>query len=251
MLAESGMSVALEQRVSTARGRAVIDVRAEEELHGRHYVIFVECKHWSSPIPQGVIHAFRTVVADAGANIGYVVSSNGFQPGAIAAADLTNLRLVTWEEFQVDFEKAWIEHHLLRAIDERLDPLLRYTEALVPRSFVEVDDAAVAKLKDLRARHGPLGWLMTGFTTPGYEMRRGVPALPLREHMPSLLQATANLPNTILDVSGYREFLDAALRHGEAAIDEFEAVLRTGGAAVTAHRDSKGGADGGRTPRVG
>jgi len=31
-----------------------------------------------------------------GANVGYVITTTGFQAGGLGAADLTNLRLVTW-----------------------------------------------------------------------------------------------------------------------------------------------------------
>jgi hypothetical protein len=42
-------------------------------------IILVECKFWAKSISQETIHAFRTVVADFGANLGFIVSKNGFQ----------------------------------------------------------------------------------------------------------------------------------------------------------------------------
>ena len=81
-------------------GRAELDVYAVETVEGREYRTAVECKNWATPVPQHVVHAFRTIVADAGVNTGYVVSRAGFQAGAHEAAGNTNIRLVTWSEFQ-------------------------------------------------------------------------------------------------------------------------------------------------------
>jgi restriction system protein len=71
------------------RGTAEIDVYATETVDGRSYTILVECKNWTARVPQAVIHGFRTVVADSGANLGYIVSAAGFQSGALTAAELT------------------------------------------------------------------------------------------------------------------------------------------------------------------
>lgn len=35
---------------------------------------------------------------------------HGFQSGAYEASELTNLELVTWEEFQAKFEESWLEY---------------------------------------------------------------------------------------------------------------------------------------------
>lgn len=103
ILSDAGMAVETEKTVQTARGHVEVDVHAEDRLRGRRYVVAVECKHWRARVPQTVIHAFRTVVSEMGANAGYLVSSSGFQSGAMTAAELTNVRLVTWEEFQAEF----------------------------------------------------------------------------------------------------------------------------------------------------
>jgi hypothetical protein len=57
--------------------------------------------------PQNVIHGFRTVVGDFGANIAYVVSLNGFQAKAHEARDPTNVELLPWTEFQIAFVEMW------------------------------------------------------------------------------------------------------------------------------------------------
>lgn len=229
VLRESGLIVEVEKVLAVARGSVEVDVYAEETVRGRRSVIVVECKHWASAIPQTVIHAFRTVVAESGANVGYLVSKAGFQSGALTAAELTNLRLLTWEEFQLEFESLWIENYMLPTVDERLATLIRYTEPIVPRSFIEVDEEAAEKLKVLIERHRPFSGLLLRFTPIMAEWRRGIPNLPLRARFANL---EGKVPDAILDAVGYRELLDALLEHGEAATQQFQDALRAGGANI-------------------
>ena len=46
---------------------------------------------------------------EVGANIGFIISANGFQSGAEQAAQSTNIHLVTWDEFQARFLDRWFE----------------------------------------------------------------------------------------------------------------------------------------------
>jgi restriction system protein len=108
ILSECGFAVEQAKKLPAVRGSAEIDVYAEEEVKGRRYVLLCECKHWRTRVPQNVVHAFRTVCADVGANAGYVISTAGFQAGAFEAAKQTNVSLVTWEEFQAKFEESWL-----------------------------------------------------------------------------------------------------------------------------------------------
>src|SRR4051794_18349245 len=103
ILNDCGFSVEVEKTVRSVRGFVEIDVYGEEDINGRKHKIACECKHWQANVPQAVIHSFRTVVADIGANVGYLISSGGFQSGSFTAAELTNLELFTWEQFQDAF----------------------------------------------------------------------------------------------------------------------------------------------------
>ena len=100
ILEESGLTVEIEKVILSVRGKIEIDVVASENIDRRTYSILIECKHWKSRIPQTIIHGFRTVISDIGANIGYIISTNGFQSGSYEAAEYTNVKIVTWEEFQ-------------------------------------------------------------------------------------------------------------------------------------------------------
>ena len=105
-----------------------VDVYAEDLSSQPKTVYLCECKHWQSAVPQTVVHAFRTVVTDYGANWGFIISSAGFQSGAFEAAAKSNVRLLTWDEFQELFVDRWIENYMMPRLREEVEPLVDYTE---------------------------------------------------------------------------------------------------------------------------
>jgi restriction system protein len=226
ILRESGMEVWIERSVPIARGSVTVDVYAERKVDGLPLRMIVECKHWKSAVPKSVVHSFRTVVAENGAHIGYIVGTGGFQSGSYAAADLTNISLVDWGEFQESLEERWLEHHFRPLIGATIDPLLTYTEPIVPRKFTEVDDAAVRRLKQLRDRYVEFAWLMVIFTPFGTYISPDRPELPLRQRV---VEANRELPAPILDARGFRELGEAVIPYAEGAIEEFREALRAGG----------------------
>lgn len=187
IFAECGLSVEVEKTVQLARGHAEIDVLAVETIGGRTHKIFCECKHWKSAVPQHVIHSFRTVVAEGGANVGYVITSSAFQSGAFSAAELRNLRLVTWPEFQAEFEATWLELYFHPEVTRRLELLTDYTEPLAPKAFVDLDEEGKQRFIEVRNRYVDLGQVAMFFSTyaqmPGYKaaelsLRRGTRLRP-------------------------------------------------------------------------
>ena len=223
ILAECGMQAEVEKTVTLARDKADVDVVAVETVNGRTSTIFCECKLWKSSIPKNVIHGFRTVVEDGGANVGYVITSSGFQRGALAAADLTNLRLVTWPEFQDEFEGTWLENHLRPEVTKRLDGLMALVEPLLPRAFDKLSEPAKAKFLELRERYWELGAIAMMFTTYFKLIHPDLPDLPLRDRMSS--DATV-MPDALLDSTAYGDFLDILIPFGEQAAAELRAALR-------------------------
>lgn len=226
ILSECGFSTEVEKTIETARGKVEIDVYAEETIKGRRYSILCECKHWKAKVPQQVIHGFRTVIADSGANLGYIVSSAGFQSGALSAAELTNVRLMTWEEFQAEYEESWLEHYLLPTVADRCDLLLTYTEPLLPQEFELLTELERAHFLALKNRHDLFGHIMMMFT-PYARMVviEEIPKLPLRERLALTENHIDKIPAAILDATSYREFLEAALKHSYYVIAQFQAVL--------------------------
>lgn len=104
ILSECGYEVAIETTVDSARHEVEIDVMVKEIVGKRANLILIECKNWKKAIPQSVVHSFRAVMSDVGANYGYIIAKEGFQSGAFKAAKYSNIELLTWYEFQSLFE---------------------------------------------------------------------------------------------------------------------------------------------------
>lgn len=104
---ELGCEVAIGKRVENVRGMKEIDVYVRDVAITPPSTYLVECKFWKRVIPQEVVHAFRTVMADVGAHRGLIVSSRGFQDGAYEAATNTNIDLITFGELQAVFADRW------------------------------------------------------------------------------------------------------------------------------------------------
>ena len=225
ILEQCGFTVEVEKVVDTARGKAELDVYAKEVVKGRKYSIVCECKYWKSKIPQSVIHSFRTILSNTGANVGYIVSLKGFQSGAFKAANYVNLELVTWEEFQKAFCDSWLEQYLSPVITKELDPILDYTEPLIQRWMCEVPDHEVPIIKALREKYFAFGFLIMAFTSYSSFLRAdGLPKLPLSKNWNQLKEARDDIPKEILEAAGYREFLHESLKFGKQGIREFKEV---------------------------
>ena len=225
ILAECGFSVEVEKKVQSARGGVELDVYAEEIVRGRRYAIACECKHWNARVPQAVVHSFRTVVQEVGANVGYIVSMNGFQAGAIAASELTNLQLVTWQQFQDSFEQSWFEAYFTQQIHEQLSGLMTYAEPFLPPWFGKMSDEDKDAYLRLKERYDLFGMVMQSLGPYTRLLtNEPIPTLPLRARLtPDPILET--IPAHILDETAYRELLEASLAYGNLALAEFR-VLR-------------------------
>ena len=164
------------------------------------------------------------MVAEGGANVGYVITSSAFQRGALSAAQLTNLRLVTWPEFQAEFESTWINNYFCPEVTRRLDPLLTYVEPLLPRAFVDLDDDGKQRFIEVRERYIDLGAVAMMFTTYMQMLSPKIPDLPLRPRfMPS--SPSAVMPSGLIDATAYRDFFEILIASGEHAIAELRQAL--------------------------
>lgn len=224
ILTECGFSVEVEKQVQTVRGGVELDVFAEEDIQGREYVTVCECKHWKARVPQNTVHGFRTVLADIGAHVGYIISVSGFQEGAFAAAANTNVKLVTWNEFQAEFEVTWFKKFMSPHITAVLDPLLSYTEPLLPAWFNELPDDRKQAYLELKDRYDEFGWLIMSLTTYSRMLQdKPLPSLPLIDHIPPDSRLAQHVPQAVLRAVGLRDFLGEAISFGEHLIEQFRA----------------------------
>lgn len=107
MFQECGFETEISKVVELVRGKKEIDVYTQDIKSEYKPIILVECKFWNKPINQETIHSFRTVISDFGANIGFIVSKNGFQKGSYEATEKTNVKLVTLKELETEYYNKW------------------------------------------------------------------------------------------------------------------------------------------------
>jgi restriction system protein len=175
-----------------------------------------------------VIHAFRSVVADSGANVGYIISSAGFQSGAFTAADLTNLRLMTWGEFQEEFEATWIERYLRPLFDDKLADIIQYTAPLPPGFFLKLSEAKQDAFAALAIRHEAFGLLALSLASDDHPYKPNF-QLPLRTNLEKRGFSIDEIPSSVLDAMSYRDFARAVLEHTEGLLREFDRIRGNSG----------------------
>lgn len=105
---EVGYQVDLSKVVDLVRGKKEIDVFVQDTSNEYKLTFLVECKYWTRRVNKEIIHSFRTVMSDFGADYGFIVSKNGFQKGCIEAVKNTNIRLVTLYELEAKYYNKWL-----------------------------------------------------------------------------------------------------------------------------------------------
>lgn len=137
---------------------------------------------------------------------------------------MTNLRLLTWAEFQAEFESTWIERYLRPEVTKRLDGLMSLVEQILPRAFDKLDESAKVKYLELRDRYFDLGATAMLFTTYFKMIHPSLPDLPLRDRWEPSSDGT-EMPSDLLDATAYGDFLNILIPFGERAAAELRAVL--------------------------
>ena len=97
---EMGCSVAIDTRLQGVRSAHDIDVVVRFTRWGIDQLWIVECKHQRRKVPKSSVETLKSIVSDVGADKGFLLSESGFQPAAEAAANKTNLSLLTLKELQ-------------------------------------------------------------------------------------------------------------------------------------------------------
>ena len=238
ILHEAGVVTAVEKVIQTARGKVSIDVWAHDPSATPTQTYLVECKRWRSRVSQAVVHAFRTVVGDSGANWGAIIAATGFQKGARVAAEYTNVRLLSWTEFETLFAERWFSNYFVRKIAEATDPLVEYTEPINSRIFRKADMLPKRRrreFKRLRNMHFTLGSLCMLYRASaigafqavfGVDAATRMPSLPLREILGAHVQARdMSIADEILDAPSYRSLFESIVHEAQGAIAQFDDVF--------------------------
>jgi hypothetical protein len=109
ILEDCGYETEVEKEIDLGRGKAVIDVYAQRP-GSLSSMVLCECKYWKKKVPRSIAREFRTIVLEAGANHGYIISEKGFQSGTYEAVERTNIALLSWLQFEQAFRMDWLKH---------------------------------------------------------------------------------------------------------------------------------------------
>ncbi len=234
ILRECGYDVEVGKHIKLARGDVNVDVWADEHSSPPSIMI-VECKHWASAVTKNVVHGFRTVVGDSGANLGLIVSSGGFQEGAIAAAAYSNVRLLTWEQFEQMFAIRWFRSFMSSTLGEETDALHEYMEPINARVFRKADAWPEDRRQQFIAlRQQYQGLMAMNFAFHPVMLERDLaplasrlPTLPLRHsaEAPDGKKLADLVPDDVLDAMALRPLMDALVEHSRRATAEFDDVF--------------------------
>lgn len=239
ILREAGVVTAVEKVIQTVRGQVSIDVWAHDPAATPTQTYLVECKRWRARVPQSVVHSFRTVVGDSGANWGAIISTAGFQKGARAAAEYSNVRLLSWTEFETMFAERWFSNYFLRELAEATGPLVEYTEPINSRIFRKADllpEDRRQRFRRLCDTHLALGSFCLLFRAHAIGALRMVlggdaptsmmPSLPLRSTLAPYLEPKGmSVADGILDAGSYRALLESVIGEAKGAIAQFDEVF--------------------------
>jgi hypothetical protein len=153
---EIGMISEKEKTMVTPRGKIELDVFAIDPFSIDKIKYVVECKNWENAIPQTVIHSFTTVMNETGGNIGYIISKSGFQKGAFEFTNFTNIRLLTFEEFQFIYAPVWAKTHFSKVIFELSTDFLVWTSNINQKrsnyTYYDQEENAL-KMYDVLLKH--------------------------------------------------------------------------------------------------
>jgi hypothetical protein len=236
ILRECGYEVEVQKQIALARGDVNVDVWADDHSEPAN-VLVIECKHWASAVTKNVVHAFRMVVGESGANTGLIVSTAGYQDGAKEAAAYSNVRLLTWDDFQQMFAWRWFRTYMSTTISDETDALHEYTEPINNRVFRKADalpERRRSRFSELRKTYFPLAVANFSFhpvmlNPPGPRTKSTITGLqlPLRTSYRRLDGGTYEglLPDEVLDATALRPLMDELLGASRRAIAEFDAVF--------------------------
>ena len=175
-----------------------------------------------------------TVVSDSGANTGLIVSSTGFQRGAVAAAAFSNLQLLDWIGFQTMFAVRWLREYMAPTLAQQTDALHQYTEPFnsrIVRRTAALPADRLERFKVLQERYFPLALSISMFHPAALDwMRTGqspLPTLPLRTSMdrPYGRGLEGLVPDDVLDATALRPLMDALIEHSRLATFEFDEIF--------------------------
>ncbi len=114
-----GCDVEVDATVKGARAKHKVDVLVRFRRFGLETKWVVECKLWQTSVPKEKVLALKSTIEDVGADRGILVSSAGFQSGAVRAATSTNISLTSLDELKETAEEELVSS-VLHTLETRV-----------------------------------------------------------------------------------------------------------------------------------
>ena len=115
-----GLEAATDVSVPGIRTPHDIDVLVKSRHVGFEFIWLVECKLWKTRVSKAHVLALRSIVTDLGADRGIMLAEQGYQKGAIEAAESTNVQVTSLQKLRVD-TKSYIYSRRLRELSDRIE----------------------------------------------------------------------------------------------------------------------------------
>ncbi|MDP3292816.1 MAG: restriction endonuclease [Sulfuricurvum sp.] len=179
LFSEIGLTSEVEKKVKTPRGEVEIDVWAIDENSVDKICYVVECKNWSTAVPQTVVHSFTTVMHETGGNIGFIVTKAGLQSGAKDYLKNTNIIGMTYLQLQDRYIELWWKKCFMLKIGSSVDTLVQYVEPINSRRerFLKaLPDKKQKQYANLLQRYRKFGMLMALLVFPMHPSKFDIPA---------------------------------------------------------------------------
>ena len=218
ILNESGIDAKVEYHPNSVRSDIEIDVYACEKIGNRDNIFVIECKNWNHKIPQTVVHAVRTVVQDVGGNTGYIISRKGFQKGAYEAAKLTNIKLLTWNEFQDLFEEQWRKIFFDEYIEQNWRKVIDYSDPFFwPKWANELTENKKDELRKLLYKMDEWGILLLKLKIVRFFNKDEIIHLPLKQY-----DFSNKYPSDLVDIVGFKELIQKLHTYCDSVLREYD-----------------------------
>jgi hypothetical protein len=113
-----GCSADVEKSVLGVRGQHAVDVWVTRTIYGLEHRWVIETKHWRKRVSKLHVIALKGIVEDVGADRGVLLSSSGFQGGAISMAERSNITLSSLDDLRESVREE-LERYTLSSLEKK------------------------------------------------------------------------------------------------------------------------------------
>lgn len=215
-----GLDAETNQPVEGVRGVHAIDVLVTGKLAGMDIQWLVECKQWRTRVKKSAVLAHQAIVADVGADRGFVMAEAGYQSGALRVARQSNTQLTSLAKLRPDTE-AYVRERALASFQRRADGCRRrlgHFTALTGNGANSRTMRVLSGAGDVVALYGRLSAIETGLQAARSDDLPSLYGFDLATGSPQVAQTPGEL------IEGLSSTLDEL----ELLCDEAEAAITAG-----------------------